>query len=141
MTERPKGASKRNSLFENVDCVALRVEDLDAGIKFYTEKLGLKLLWRVDDTCGLGIDNDNTEVVLTKRDVPMVQFKVESVDDSIPVITAAGGKVLYGPFNIDIGRCALINDPWNNKYCILDMTTGKYTVDGNCNVTGVKKIE
>lgn len=127
------------SIFENVDCVSFYVDDLDAGMAFYKEKLGLKLLWRAEDSCGLGMEHDITEVVLvTRNDIPVAQFKVESVDKVLPEIVAAGGKVTYGPFNIDIGRCAVISDPWNNQYCILDMTKGKYEVDKNGNVTGVK---
>lgn len=56
----------------------------------------------------------------------------------LPDLLAAGGKVTYGPFDIDIGRCAVICDSWGNSYCILDMTKGKYEVDEKGNVTGVK---
>lgn len=100
-----------NSIFQNVDCVSFMVDDLDKGINYYRDKMGLKLLWRTEDSCGLGMDNDITEIVLVTRDIPVVQFKVESVDQILPEIEAAGGKVTYGPFNIDIGRCAVIDDP------------------------------
>lgn len=55
--------------------------------------MGLKLLWRIGDSCGLGMENDITEVVLTSKDNPFVQFKVESVDKVLPDSLAAGGKV------------------------------------------------
>nr|WP_314463196.1 hypothetical protein [uncultured Clostridium sp.] len=64
---------------------------------------------------------------------------MESVDESIEKITEAGGKVEYGPFDVPIGRCAVVLDKWDNKYVILDMTKGRYETDENGNVTGVRK--
>lgn len=126
------------ALFTNVDCVSFYVDDLDKGLKFYQDAMGLKLLWRADKSCGLGMEDDITEVVLVNEHNPMVDFKVDSVVDAIPEIVKAGGKVVYGPFDIDIGKCAVITDLWENTYCILDMTKGKYTVDESGKVTGVK---
>lgn len=68
-----------------------------------------------------------------------VDFKVESVDNSIDRIVNACGKVIDGPFDIPIGKCAVIQDKWENQYVILDMTKGKYTTDENGNVIGVSK--
>ena len=128
----------KNQIFENVDCVAFYVDDLEKGIFYYTQKMGLKLLWKTQDSCGLGMDNDITEVVLSTKRVPSIQFKVDSVEEVLPKILSAGGKVISGPFHIDIGRCATISNPWNNSYCILDMTNGSYQVDKNGNVIGLK---
>lgn len=126
------------SLFQNVDCVSFYVDDLDKGIQFYSESLGLKLLWRADDSCGLGMSNDITEVVLVSEHNPVVDFKVESVEEALPLFLKAGGTVEYGPFDIDIGKCVVVKDKWDNKFCMLDMTKGMYTTDDNGNVTGVK---
>lgn len=68
-----------------------------------------------------------------------VDMKVESVVKSFDKIIEAGGKVLEGPFEIPIGKCAVICDKWDNKYVILDMTKGRYTTDEYGNVTGVSK--
>jgi len=129
-------------MFHNVDCIELYVSDLDDGIKFYREGLGLKLLWRADTSVGLGMENGGTEVVLqTDRKKMNVDFKVESVVDSVETYVKAGGKIIDGPFDIPIGKCAVIQDLWENQYVILDMTKGKYTTDENGNVTGVSRGE
>ncbi len=125
-------------VFNNVDCVSFHVDNIDEGIAFYRDKLGLKLLWKTEDSCGLLPERDIAELVLTTRNIPIAQFKVDSVDAALPEITSAGAIVDYGPFDIDIGRCAVISDPFGNRYCILDMTSGKYTTDESGNVTGVK---
>lgn len=131
----------KTPLFRNVDCVSLRVPDLDAGIAFYVDHLGLKLLWRAGGSCGLGVPEGNTEVVLcTDRD-PEVDLKVESVEEALQEFTAAGGSCVYGPFEIGIGKCAVVRDPWGNEYCILDMTKGTYDTDAEGNVTGVSVKE
>jgi lactoylglutathione lyase len=130
---------RMSSLFRNVDCVSLYVDNLDDGLAFYQEKLGLKLLWRAKNSLGLGMDEDKTEVVLVDEHNPSANFYVEDVEKASEKIVEAGGKITYGPFDIDIGKCCVIQDPWKNTYCILDMSKGKYCVDEKGNVTGLKK--
>ena len=129
-----------SEVFKNVDCIELYVSDLNDGIRYYCGAMGLKLLWRTDTSVGLVMENDITEIVLqTERQFMSVDMKVESVVEAVDKIVEAGGKVLEGPFEIPIGKCAIICDKWNNKYVILDMTKGRYTTDENGNVTGVSK--
>ncbi|GLB31439.1 hypothetical protein LAD12857_33620 [Lacrimispora amygdalina] len=127
-------------IFKNVDCIELYVSDLNEGIQYYCDGMGLKLLWRNEDMVGLGMENDITEIVLQRqRKQVLVDIKVESVDESIEIIKEAGGTVEYGPFDVPIGRCAVILDKWDNKYVILDMTKGRYVTDEDGNVTGIRK--
>ena len=53
-----------SGLLKNVDCIELYVSDLDDGIKYYCDSMGLKLLWRADTSVGLGMGNDIAEIVL-----------------------------------------------------------------------------
>lgn len=131
------GENANNSLFENVDCVSFYVDNLDDGIEFYKNKLGLGLQWRAEGSCGLGLRNGITELVLVTEHNPAVNFKVESVEEALAPFIEAGGRLEYGPFDIDIGKCAVVADRWGNRFCLLDMTKGTYNVDGNGNVTGV----
>lgn len=128
-------------LFENVDCIQLYVDDLDKGLSFYKDAMGLKLLWRTDKACGLGMKKGIAEIVLTLEHNDMVDLKVNDVESVLPKFIAAGGKVIYGPFDIDIGKCAVVADSWKNQYCILDMTKGTYDTDEGGNVNGVSKKE
>lgn len=128
-----------HSIFQNVDCVSFYVDDLDSGISFYSNSLGLKLLWKAAYSCGLGMSDDITEVVLVNEHNPQVNFKVDSVENALKDFMDAGGTLEYGPFDIDIGKCAVVVDRWGNRFCILDMSKGQYTVDDNQNVTGIKR--
>ena len=128
------------NIFKNIDCIELYVSDINEGIQYYCDSMGLKLLWRNEDMVGLGMENDITEIVLqSQRKQVLVDIKVESVDESIEKIKEAGGTVEYGPFDVPIGRCAVILDKWHNKYVILDMTKGRYVTDEDGNVTSVRK--
>lgn len=126
-------------LFEGVDCVHVRVDSLSHGLVFYQEVLGLKLLWRTNSACGLGMQTGVTELVLSTDDLLMVDFKVENVEKALSRFVNAGGMVKEGPFDIDIGKCAVVADPWGNEYCVLDTSKGTYdTTDKNV-VVGVSK--
>lgn len=124
---------------KNVDCVSFTVPDLDAGIAQYTQGLELKLLWRAADSAGLGLREDATEVVLVTHAVPKVQFRTDSVEAALPRLLSAGFACRVAPFDIDIGKCAVLADAWGNDFCVLDMSKGHYSVDGAGNVTGVVK--
>ena len=65
-------------IFTNVDCVSLYIDDLDEGIRFYSEALGLRLLWRSGDSCGLGMPEGVAEVVLCTKKNPTVDFNTKS---------------------------------------------------------------
>lgn len=134
------GDNIMSGIFKNVDCIELYISNLDEGIKYYCDSMGLKLLWRADTSVGLGMEDDIAEIVLqTDRKKMNVDFKVESVIDSIERIVNSGGKVIYGPFDIPIGKCAVIQDKWENEYVILDMSKGRYVTDSQGNVVGVSK--
>jgi catechol 2,3-dioxygenase-like lactoylglutathione lyase family enzyme len=55
------------SLFKKVDCVMFYVPDLEKGIEYYSKSMGLKLIWKKEDSVGLGMTEDTTEVVLQNQ--------------------------------------------------------------------------
>lgn len=131
--------SANDNLFNNVDCVHLKVDNLDNGISFYCSSLGLKLLWRTEHACGLGCQNDITEVVLNDDMDLTFDIKVDDVLKAIPKFEKAGGTIEYGPFEVDIGKCVLVKDMWGNRYCLLDMSKGTYDTDEFGKAIGVSK--
>lgn len=125
--------------FEGVDCVSMCVSNLEEGLRFYRDILGMPLLWRTEKACGLGMKEVKTEFVLTTDDNLMVDMKVENVEEAVTEFVRAGGVVEDGPFDIDIGKCAVVADPWGNRYCILDTSKGTYDTDDEGVVSGVSK--
>ncbi|AGK96103.1 VOC family protein [Clostridium pasteurianum] len=125
-------------LLKCIDCIELYVPDLKAGVDYYS-KLGLKVLWKNDTSVGMGLEDDFTEILLQNERKKMnVDIKVESVIKAVEKIKESGGQVIYGPFDIPIGKCAVVRDKWSNKYVILDMTKGRYVTDKDGNIIDIK---
>ena len=124
-------------LIQKVDCVRLYVADLESGLSFYRDKLGLELIWRTEQAIGLGIPNDVTEIGIHNEKMrPEIDLKVENADDAAVRIEEAGGKVVVPPFDIRIGRCVVIHDPWENELVLLDSSKGLLKTDSDGNVIG-----
>jgi Predicted enzyme related to lactoylglutathione lyase len=129
--------SPTTPLFRKIDCVRLHVDDLDAALDFYCGQLGHRLLWRTDAAIGLGLPDSDSEIVLTRDDIGVeVDFLVDSVDEAAAQVCAGGGKVITPPFNIQIGRCVVVQDPWGNTLVLLDMSKGALVTDAEGNVIG-----
>jgi lactoylglutathione lyase len=122
-------------LFRKVDCLSIPVPSLDAAVAFYSADLGHELIWRSSTAAGLRLPGSNAELVLHTQNRPMeMDLAVESVPEALARFTSAGGKVLRGPFEIPIGLCAVVSDPWNNVLVILDASKGPLQVDENKHV-------
>ena len=124
-------------LFRRVDCLALRVTDLDEALSFY-RKLGHELIWRTSTGAGLRLPDSDAELVLqTERPGPETDLSVEAVEPAVARFVAAGGSVITAPFDIAIGQCAIVADPWGNHLVLLDNSKGHLVTDESGNVTGV----
>ena len=58
-------------LFQKVDCVSLRVSDLDRALAFYQDALGHELVWRDSRAAGLRLPQSDAELVLHTDNRPM----------------------------------------------------------------------
>jgi lactoylglutathione lyase len=122
--------SQANPLFRAIDCVSLRVDNLNAALDFYSRTLGHELIWRTDDAAGLRFQASEAELVLHTDKRPMeTDIEVDSVPEAIDRFVKAGGKLVIGPFEIAIGLCAVVVDPWENHLVILDSSKGLFEVD------------
>jgi catechol 2,3-dioxygenase-like lactoylglutathione lyase family enzyme len=128
-------------LLRKVDCLALRVADLDAGLVLY-ERLGHELVWRTATEAALRLPDSEAELVLqTARPGPETDLTVENVGRAIERFAAAGGRVVIAPFDITIGRCAVVADPWDNHLVLLDNSKGRLMTDEHGNVTGTQRAK
>jgi lactoylglutathione lyase len=121
-------------LLLNVDCHSLPVADLDAASQFYVS-LGHELIWRDSVAAGLRLPQSEAELVLHTDTRPIeTDFRVDSVPEAVAAFVRAGGRLIRGPFEIRIGLCAVLADPWNNPIVILDTSKGLLKVDEHKNV-------
>lgn len=128
-------------LFQKVDAVTIPVPDLDAGLRFYRDRLGHQLRWRNDHVgqAGLGLPGGDTEIVLATGQRYEPNWLVSSADRAAAVILAAGGRVVTEPFDIPVGRVAVVADPFGNILVLLDLSKGHYVTDAMGNVTAVAR--
>ena len=124
-------------LLRKVDCIRQYVPDLEAGLAFYRDRLGHELIWRTETAAGLRLPETDTELVLqTEEQRQEVDFLVDSADKSAKFIEQSGGKVIVPPFDIQIGRCVVVEDPWGNPLVLLDASKGLLKTDINGKVVG-----
>ena len=84
---------------------------------------------------GLRLPGSDVELVLHTEKRPIeIDLLVTSVPAAISRFVDAGGKVVAGPFEIRIGLCAVIEDPWQNRLVILDSSKGSLRTDAEGNV-------
>jgi predicted enzyme related to lactoylglutathione lyase len=124
-------------LFRKLDCLQVPVPDLEAGLAFYRNRLGHSLIWRTATAAGLRLPESNAEIVIqTERPELEANITVESADSAADAIVEAGGQVLVPPFDIQIGRCVVVADPWGNRLVLLDTRRGLLQTDASGAVIG-----
>ncbi len=116
-------------MFKKIDCVMIRVGDVSAAEKFYAEVFGLKPLWREGGAVGMGMPETDAEIVLhNSAAIPNkveVHYLVDEVVAAVKNYAEKGCRVLEPPFDVLIGKCAVIQDPFGTQICLLDMTSGR----------------
>ena len=123
-------------LLRKVDCVRIPVPDLDAGLRFYRDGLGLGLKWRHATQAGLRLGD--TELVLqTERPDPETDFLVDFAEEAVRRVEELGGSVLSGPEDIPVGRVAKVGGPFGNPLVLLDLSKGTFQTCPDGTVTGV----
>ncbi|MGH2364567.1 MAG: VOC family protein [Chloroflexota bacterium] len=132
-------ANEQGSLLCGIDCIRLRIDDLEEGLAFYRDKLGQQLVWRTATAAGLKMPEADTEIVLyTAGPGETLDIKVSSANGAAEAWTRAGGTTAVGPFDIAIGRCVVVRDPWGNELVLLDDSKGRLSTDSEGNVVGVE---
>jgi catechol 2,3-dioxygenase-like lactoylglutathione lyase family enzyme len=125
-------------LFRKLDNLLLRVADLDAAIAFYRDRLGHHVLWRSDEAVGFALPDTDAELVVHLNIGPETDVVVDNVDEAFAFFVNVGGEAVQAPFDIAIGRCARVRDPFGNQLTLLDQTKGRLATDAEGRVIGVE---
>jgi predicted enzyme related to lactoylglutathione lyase len=116
-------------MFKKIDCVMIRVDDVSAAEKFYSDVFGLKSLWREAGAVGMKMPETDAEIVLhSNAGIPNkveVHYLVDDVVAAVKSYGEKGCRVLEPPFDVLIGKCAVIQDPFGTVICLLDLTSGR----------------
>jgi predicted enzyme related to lactoylglutathione lyase len=115
-------------MLRKIDCVMLHAESLDTAIDYYQRVFGLHLHWRNGLQAGLGMPETDAEIVLySGPKLPpgaRVHYLTDDVTSAVEQLAARGCTSLVAPFEVAIGMCAVVSDPFGNSLAILDMTKG-----------------
>jgi len=115
-------------MLKKIDCVMVKVENLPAATEYYANVFGLKINWQDETSVGLRFSDGDSEVVLHRDlNIPVgaeVHYLVEDVLAAIATCEENGCQILVQPFDIAIGKCAVIKDPFGKVLALLDMTKG-----------------
>ena len=116
-------------IFRRVDAITVPVPDLDTGLRFYGHALGHRLKWRNDaiGQAGMELPDGDSELVLTTRQSYEPNWLVDNVDDAVALLTGHGGDLVAAPFDIPVGRVAVVRDPFGNTLVLVDLSNGTYT--------------
>ena len=123
-------------MLRKIDCVMIRVEDVETAAAFYAKVFGLHRHWSGNGSIGLDFPESDAEIVLhCDPNIPSsveVYYLVDHVVAAVGRYVAEGCKVEVAPFDITIGKCAVIRDPFGTRLCILDLTKGLRPPDTGC---------
>jgi lactoylglutathione lyase len=128
----------KKPLFLKLDNHLLHVSDLDVAISFYRDALGHPLIWRDQEAVGFAMPETDAELVVHLRIGPETDILVEDVESAFAAFLSAGGEAVEPPFDIAIGRCARLRDPFGNLIVILDQSKGKLVTSADGQVVGVE---
>ena len=131
--------SNSRPFFRLIDCVQIPVPNLQDGIDFYGKGLGHSLIWRTTEAAGFRLPDSASELVIyTQNRGVEIDWLVDSVEAAVHKWLELGATIVAGPFDIKIGRCAVLHDPWGNELVVLDCSKGVLDTDSEGYVTGVK---
>lgn len=123
-------------MLKRIDCVLIKVRDLQVAAERYSRALGLKELWRDGQQLGLGMSETDTEIVIhTDDSIPTkidVNYLVDDVLAAVGQLTEEGFEILRSPFDIAIGKCAVVQDTEGVVWSLLDMTKGPRSATIQC---------
>jgi lactoylglutathione lyase len=122
-------------MLRKIDCVMIWVEDPGAAAVYCSDVFGLRRLWQDESSVGLGFPETDAEVVLhCDSEIPSaveVYYLVDDVLCSVGVLRENGCTVVAEPFDIPIGKCAVVRDPFGTTLCLLDMGKGHRQPDAD----------
>ena len=115
-------------MLRKIDYIMIRVADVDLSAAYYAKVFGLRPKWSGEGAVGLVFPETDAEIVLHREtNVPSsveVHYLVDDVVVAVAHYAAQGCEILAAPFDITIGKCAVIRDPFGTRLCILDITKG-----------------
>lgn len=120
-------------MLKKINAVLVKVPNIQEGLDFYREQLGLQTFWKMEDMASVHL-GDGQLVMSTTLD-PETNILVESVEHAVGIFEQAGGKIVGIIEEIPVGKLAVVADPFGNQLTLVDFSKGFYALDVLGNVT------
>jgi predicted enzyme related to lactoylglutathione lyase len=75
---------------------------------------------------GLALPDGDSELVLTTEQDYEPNWLVDDVADCVRIVEDDGGATVVPPFDIPVGRAAVVQDPFGNRLVVVDLSRGRY---------------
>ena len=114
-------------MLKKVDRILLRVESLDAAVRYYRDVMGLKLVKQDQRLASFKLGDGETELVVhCEADLPdqAMYYLVESVKDLYRRREELKLKFTAPPTPVSKGYRATVKDPFGNVMLLLDRSAG-----------------
>lgn len=106
----------------------VKVDDPETARDFYGRVLGMREVWSdvAEGSIGLRFPDSDAEIVLHRMDsIPTkvdVTYLVEDVARAVETLQREGCTVIASPFDVAIGQCAVVIDPFGTPLSLIDMS-------------------
>lgn len=114
-------------VLKRADAIVVRVPSIDQALDFYREQLGMQTIWRGEDAAAVRLGN--SKLILSTSLNPEIDILVESVEHAAEVIERAGGRIAAIPENTSTGKVAVVEDPFGNRFTLVDFSKGSHQAD------------
>lgn len=110
-----------------IDNIMYKVKDLDKSAELYKQALGLKQIWRDDNSkmVGFKLEKNDSEIVIhSNPNIPDFDFSysVGNVNEFVENATRNGFRLILEPIDVRTGNYAVLEDDNHNKIPIIDLT-------------------
>ncbi len=106
----------------------VKVDDVDRAREFYIRVFGMRPTWRDATSAGLRFPESDAEIVLHNiASIPVrvdVTYLVDDVAAAVDALKLEGCTIAAPPFDVVIGKCAVIIDPFGTPMTLIDLTKG-----------------
>jgi predicted enzyme related to lactoylglutathione lyase len=115
-------------MLKKIDCIMVKVEDPQKARDFYVRVLGMRQVWsdEAEGSIGLRFPDGDGEIVLHRiASIPSkvdVTYLVDDVPVAVKTLEREGCTVVAGPFEVAVGKCAVIVDPFGTHLSLIDLT-------------------
>ena len=114
-------------MFLSLDYLYVPAPDIDDAVRYYTEQLGGKLIWKIRAfetwVAAVRLSASGPLVLLAahlRGEIPILIYRVEHLESTVGILLARGWRAESGPFEIPNGPCYTFRDPGGLRLAIYE---------------------